>query len=79
LWNSPRNSMIKHAIEVHTMHLSDGMEPVGMVSNFPGKNRLALRCLAKELHDQTCNRSPHNATQWWHGTSGHGIQLPRKK
>jgi hypothetical protein len=55
--------MIKHAIEVHTMHLSDGMEPVGMVSNFPGKNRLALRCLAKELHDQTCNRSPHNATQ----------------
>jgi hypothetical protein len=42
---SPRNSMIKHAIEVHTMQLSDGMEPVGMVSNFPGKNRLALRCL----------------------------------
>jgi hypothetical protein len=28
---------IKHAIEVHTMELNDGMEPVDVVSNFPGK------------------------------------------
>jgi hypothetical protein len=28
---------IKHAIEVHAMELNDGMEPVDVVSNFPGK------------------------------------------
>jgi hypothetical protein len=28
---------IKHAIEVHAMQLNDGMEPVDVVSNFPGK------------------------------------------
>jgi hypothetical protein len=28
---------IKHAIEVHAMELTDGMEPVDVVSNFPGK------------------------------------------
>jgi uncharacterized protein YukE len=28
---------IKHAIEVHAMQLSDGMEPVVVVSNFPRK------------------------------------------
>jgi hypothetical protein len=34
---------IKHAIEVHSVQLNDGMETVDVVSNFPGKISLTTR------------------------------------
>jgi hypothetical protein len=53
---------IKHAIKVHAMELTDGMEPVDVVSNFPGKIGVHGGASVGSGNSLTTKPSPHHHT-----------------